>query len=471
MPEPGQTPNLNERPVTVPAQPELNAPLRKKYPLIVGLAGIVLLFGLVNAISLITGGSKKAQAPSSAMPLKPATANPQQVTNFETQQQLEAQRDEQQKQREQQVSEQMQQLQAAGQVVGPESDAAAPMTSAQRQAIYGDNNPYAPKRVSGVSAAQAEAKQRRLARKMQELDAINSDTVALDFAHPAGFAASTVTTPPAGQSTTSNEPEADRTAADLHGREAPLQQPAAQDEEQAFAAAAPMGGGVPVERVSTERQRSEPEVKNGAVSRYDFDSYEGKLYRVFEGTVFEGVVTNHIDGAFSGPILVMLTTDYYSHDHQQLLLPQGTRLIGQVQSVNGGQQRKLMAIFHRAICPDGFSVDLDKFVGLDPIGTTGLASKINNHYLSTFAAAAAIGGIGGLAQIGNGGIGVLGSDPGVMVRNGISEQSGHEAEQILNHFLDRLPVITVKEGSRARVYISRDILIPSYADHRVIPNL
>ncbi len=29
---------------------------------------------------------------------------------------------------------------------------------------------------------------------------------------------------------------------------------------------------------------------------YDFDNYQGQLYRVFEGTVFEGVVTNHIDG-------------------------------------------------------------------------------------------------------------------------------------------------------------------------------
>jgi type IV secretion system protein VirB10 len=42
-----------------------------------------------------------------------------------------------------------------------------------------------------------------------------------------------------------------------------------------------------------------------------------------------------------------------------------------------------------------------------------------------------------------------------------------EAEQILDHFLNRLPVITVKEGSRARVYINQDILIPSYAEHRV----
>jgi DNA-binding transcriptional LysR family regulator len=89
-------------------------------------------------------------------------------------------------------------------------------------------------------------------------------------------------------------------------------------------------------------------------------------------------------------------------------------------------------------------------------------------YLMAFGAAAAIGGLGGLAQIGSNGS-VL--TPSTQIRNGISEQTAAEGEQVLNHFLNRLPVITLKEGSRARVYIGRDILIPSYAEHRVDPTL
>jgi type IV secretion system protein VirB10 len=206
--------------------------------------------------------------------------------------------------------------------------------------------------------------------------------------------------------------------------------------------------------------------KEPATAKYDFDAYEGPLYRVFEGTVLEGVVTNHLDGGFSGPILVDLTTDLYSHDHQQLLLPQGTRLLGDVENVSNGQQRKIFVTFHRAICPDGFSLEFAKYIGLDQIGTTGLATKVSHGYLQAFAAAAAIGGLGGLAQIGNNST-VL--DPSTQIRNGISEQSAVEAEQILNHFLNRLPVITLKEGSRARIYIGTDLLIPSYAEHRVNP--
>jgi type IV secretion system protein VirB10 len=164
----------------------------------------------------------------------------------------------------------------------------------------------------------------------------------------------------------------------------------------------------------------------------------------------------------------MLTTDYYSHDHQQLLMPQGTRLIGSVQSVGNSQQRKMFVTFHRAVCPDGFSLEFDKYLGLDQIGTTGLATNVDHGYLLAFGAAAAIGGLGGLAQIGNNGSVFT---PSTEIRNGISAQTAAEGQQVLNHFLNRLPVITLKEGSRARVYIGRDVLIPSYAEHRVDPTL
>jgi len=79
-----------------------------------------------------------------------------------------------------------------------------------------------------------------------------------------------------------------------------------------------------------------------------------------------------------------------------------------------------------------------------------------------------IGGLGGLAQIGNNGS-IL--SPSTEIQNGISEESAVEGEQVLNHFLNRLPVITLKEGSRARIYVGRDILVPSYAEHRMDPTL
>jgi type IV secretion system protein VirB10 len=394
-------------------------------PVVIALVVIIGFIGIANLASLLSGDKKSA--PVSAMPMRPAAPNAQQVNSFESQQQLQAQRDAEARQHQQELAAALQQLQQTEGAPGPEAAGAPPMTAAQRDAIYGDS-PNAPQRTSNMTQAQAEAKQKELAKEKQQQDAINSDTVAIDF---------------------------ERTAPSPATIEAVAQE----------TAATAAGGAAPSKPVSTT---AKTDSQKNPMAGYDFDTYDGRLYRVFEGTVLEGVVTNHIDGGFSGPIMVSLTTDLYSHDHQQLLLPQGTRLLGDVQSVGNAQQRKMFVTFHRAICPDGFSLEFAKYIGLDQIGTTGLATKVNHGYLQAFAAAAAIGGLGGLAQIGNNGS-VL--DPSVQIRNGISEQSAVEGEQVLNHFLNRLPIITLKEGSRARVYIGTDLLIPSYAEHHVDPTL
>jgi type IV secretory pathway VirB10-like protein len=437
-------PNQNP-PATVPEQPEAKPPVRKGMPVVIALVAIIAIIGIANISSLVSG-SKKA-APMSSLPMRPSAANPQQVSSFQSQQQMQARQDADDRQHQQELAAAMQQLQAAQNTPGPEAANAPPMTPAQRDAIYG-GSPNAPQQTSNVSQAQAEAKQKALAREKQQQDALNSDTVAIDFAHPSGAAATATAANPTavlGES----EVSPTHVAAETPG--------------------GPMSGDNNTKSsAQVAAAKAKPDPKADPMAGYDFDAYQGRLYRVFEGTVLEGVVTNHIDGGFSGPILIMLTTDYYSHDHQQLLMPQGTRLIGTVQSVGNEQQRKMFVTFHRAVCPDGFSLDFDKYIGLDPLGTTGLATKVDHGYLQAFAAAAAIGGLGGLAQIGNNGS-VF--SPSTEIRDGISEQSAQEGEQVLNHFLNRLPVITLKEGSRARVYVGRDILIPSYAEHRVDPTL
>jgi type IV secretory pathway VirB10-like protein len=423
-------PEMNqETPATVPDQPEAKPPVRKGLPVILALVVIVALIGIANISSLLHGN--KRNAPQSALAIRPATANPQQVSNFETQQQMQARQDAQQSQRQQQLAAAMQQLEAAQATPSPEVANAPPMTAAQSDAIYGGSS-NAPAHTSNLSEAQAEAKQKELAREKQQQDALNSDTEAIDFERPSSAAAATVV---------------------------PLKTIGGSS------SVTPSGDAVPVKAVTAPLSQ---QAKSDPMEPYDFDSYQGRLYRVFEGTILEGVVTNHIDGGFSGPIILDLTTNLYSHDHQQLLLPQGTRLLGTVQSVGNAQQRKMFVTFSRAICPDGFSLEFAKYIGLDQVGTTGLATKVNHGYLEAFAAAAAVGGLGGLAQIGNNGS-VLA--PSTEIRNGISEQSADEGEQVLNHFLDRLPIITLKEGSRARVYIGTDLLIPSYAEHRVNPTL
>lgn len=231
------------------------------------------------------------------------------------------------------------------------------------------------------------------------------------------------------------------------------------------ARAVPVSDGKPVEVA----RRGEPaddsrEGKHG----YEWDTFTGPLYRVFEGDVIEGILTNRLAGEFTGPVNVMVTTNLYSRDRQHILMPQGTRVLGEAAKVGLSGQQRLAVPFHRAIMPDGYSVDIDKFAGLDQQGATGLTGRVNTHWPRVIATAVLVGAIGGLAQAG----GIGGSYNGVdAIRLGVTEQAGQSAMQILNRALNVLPTITVYEGTRVRIWVQRDFQLPAYENHTVSPTL
>lgn len=204
--------------------------------------------------------------------------------------------------------------------------------------------------------------------------------------------------------------------------------------------------------------------------KYAFDKYAGQLYRVFEGTVFETILTNRLEGEYTGPVNVMVTTDYWSQNRQKLLVPRGTRFLGVSKKVSSNNQQRLAITFRRMIMPDGYSVDLEKFQGLDQQGAAGIAGKVNHHYAKLFGISAALGAISGLAQIGNSTTS-FGYSPTVSVRNGVSQRMGEEAQEVFSQALNRMPSITVKEGSRVRIWITQDIELPSYDNHQVPSDL
>src|SRR5580698_2282147 len=165
-------------PATVPEQPEAKPPLRKSMPVVIALVVIVALIGIANISSLLRGN--KRVAPQSALTMSPTTPDAQQVSSFQTQQQQQARHDAEERQRQQDLAAAMQQLQQDQGIPSPEAGNTPPMTPAQRAAIYGES-PNAPPHTSNLSEAQAEAKQKRLAVAKQQQDALNSDTVAIDF--------------------------------------------------------------------------------------------------------------------------------------------------------------------------------------------------------------------------------------------------------------------------------------------------
>jgi type IV secretion system protein TrbI len=195
----------------------------------------------------------------------------------------------------------------------------------------------------------------------------------------------------------------------------------------------------------------------------------GKTYLIFEGTILETVLINRLDGQFSGPVECLLANDVYSRDRQHLLVPAGTKILGETKKVDTFGQTRLAVVFHRIIMPDGYSTSLDKFKGLDQIGDTGLRDRVNNHYLRIFGTSLAIGALGAVAEAGTGS--ALTSSSGDLMRQGFAASTAQSAAQILDRFLNILPTVTIREGHRVKVYLSGDLALPDYNNHTMPSDL
>ena len=199
------------------------------------------------------------------------------------------------------------------------------------------------------------------------------------------------------------------------------------------------------------------------------DSAVGQPYVIFEGATLDTVLMNRLDGDAPGPVKVLVSNPFYSHDHQHVLIPDGTVVLGEAKKIGSagfGQQRRMAVVFHRLIMPDGFSVDLDQFHGLDQIGEEGLKDRVNNHYLQIFGTSIALGVVAGAGQITNGG-GTITTSGSQAFTNGAASGVSQSATTILDKFIQIPPMITVREGFRVKIYFTQDLLLPAYTNHTI----
>lgn len=201
----------------------------------------------------------------------------------------------------------------------------------------------------------------------------------------------------------------------------------------------------------------------------NIDSATGQPYLVYEGTVLDTILMNRLDGDAAGPVKVLVSNPLYSHDRQHVLIPEGTVVLGEAKKIgaNGfGQQRRMAVVFHRLIMPDGYSVDLDQFHGLDQIGEEGLTDKVNNHYLEIFGTSIALGIVAGAGEITQGG-GTITTSGSQAFTTGAASSVSQSASTILDRFIQIPPTITIREGHRVKVYFTQDTLLPAYANHTI----
>ena len=200
-------------------------------------------------------------------------------------------------------------------------------------------------------------------------------------------------------------------------------------------------------------------------------------YTVMAGSIIPAVLVNGINSDLPGPVIAQVSENVFDTATGKLLLvPQGSKLLGQYSDVVGYGQQRVRLEFERLIFPDTSSIDLPHSTGTDADGYAGISDQVNNHYLATFGTAAAMAlisagqAVGQIAAFNNSSAaayGPYGYQPQSQwdmatqtAGTGASSQMGAVGAQVIGRGLNRAPTLTVRPGFQFEVLLTSDVVLP-----------
>ncbi|MCW1413393.1 type IV secretion system protein VirB10 [Rhizobium sp. 1AS11] len=182
-----------------------------------------------------------------------------------------------------------------------------------------------------------------------------------------------------------------------------------------------------------------------------------------EGTLVPGILETAINSDLPGQIRAITSQDVYSFDGRRILIPTGTRLIGEYQSEVTRGQKRIFVIWTRLIRDDGVSVRLNS-IGTDSLGRSGLTGHVDNKFRERFGSSIMLSIVGGAASYLTG----YGSQEASnnsddaargeeIARETIAQTFSDMANTVLGENLRIPPTISVSQGERIFVYVRQDL--------------
>jgi len=178
------------------------------------------------------------------------------------------------------------------------------------------------------------------------------------------------------------------------------------------------------------------------------------------GAVIPAALITGIRSDLPGQITAQVTENVYdSPTGRILLVPQGSRLIGQYDNGVGFGQRRVLLVWNRLILPNGRSTVLERQPGADAEGYAGLEDGVDYHWGELLKAAA----LSTLLSVGaQAGSSSQESDIVRALRDGASDSINQTGQQIVQRQLSISPTLTIRPGFPVRVVVTRDLVLEPY---------
>ena len=187
-------------------------------------------------------------------------------------------------------------------------------------------------------------------------------------------------------------------------------------------------------------------------------------FEILTGTVIPAVMVTGINSDLPGQMIAQVSQNVYDTARgEHLIIPQGTRLIGQYgNSVAYGQERVLVA-WNRIVFPDGKSIDIGSMPGATGAGYSGLKDKVNHHYWRLFGSAFLMSMISAGVVYSQDRYADDDDEYGRVTASSamaeqLANQIGQTAAQLIQRNLTIAPTLEIRPGFRFNVVVTKDMV-------------
>ena len=191
-------------------------------------------------------------------------------------------------------------------------------------------------------------------------------------------------------------------------------------------------------------------------------------FEVKAGTIIPCVLISGLNSDLPGNAIAQVSENVWdTATGNYLLIPRGSRLIGNYDNqVTYGQNRALV-IWNRLIFPDGSSIMLDNLKGADQSGYAGFKDQVNKHWGSLITSALLISLIGAGVELAepndnnnNNNNNNNKKNVGNILSERVATSIADALTQIIQREIQRQPTIKIRPGYRFMVMAQKDIIFP-----------
>jgi type IV secretory pathway VirB10-like protein len=191
------------------------------------------------------------------------------------------------------------------------------------------------------------------------------------------------------------------------------------------------------------------------------------------GTLIPAILTAGINSELPGQTTALVRRNVYdSLTGRYLLLPQGSRLVGEYDSRVAYGQRRVLVAWHRLIFPDGRSLDLAGMPGVDLSAAAGLRDKVDRHFVRTFGGALLLAAVSAgvqLSQPDSDNDFRSGPTPSQLAAAAVGQELGRVATESLRREMDVRPTIEIRPGYELNVEVTSDLVLDGPYDTPSVP--